>query len=127
MLQIKKLQSNTLSENARNIPNDLPVNPAPYVPPPPVGPRREITELGFADPLRWLLRGWHDMWAAKGIALFYGACFWAMALLLRAVFYHLPEYTMSMASGCLLVGPFMAMGLYEVSRRREMGEKPDIV
>jgi len=105
----------------------LPENPKPYVPPPPVGPKREIVTLGFTDPFRWLARGWQDLWAAKGIALFYGTCFWLMAMLLRAIFYHLPEYTMSIASGCVLVGPFLAMGLYEVSRRRERGEAPDIV
>ncbi len=105
----------------------LPASPEPYIPPPPVGPRREIVALGFADPFRWLARGWRDLTCAKGIAVFYGVCFWAMALLLWAVFSRLPEYTMSMMSGCLLVGPFLAMGLYEVSRRCELGQKPDLV
>jgi uncharacterized membrane protein len=75
----------------------------------------------FAAPLRWLSRGARDLAAAPGIALFYGACFWAMAATLGAVFRHSPEYTMTIVSGCLLVGPFLAMGLYEVSRRREQG------
>lgn len=112
-----------------DLPDDrrgLPVNPDPYIPPPPVGPRREIVPLSFADPLRWLARGWRDMGSAMGIALFYGLCFWGMALTLGAVFRHLPEYTMSLVSGCLLVGPFLAMGLYEVSRRRELGQAPDL-
>lgn len=49
-----------------------------------------------------------------------------MALVLGWVFRHKPEYTMSMASGCLLVGPFLAMGLYEVSRRLSRGLVPDL-
>jgi uncharacterized membrane protein len=100
--------------------------PEPYVPPPPVGPRREIVALNLADPFRWLARGWRDLYHAKGIALFYGFFFWAMAMILGAVFRNMPEYTMSFASGCLLAGPFLAMGLYEVSRRREQGLPPDL-
>jgi uncharacterized membrane protein len=48
-------------------------------------------------------------------------CFWAMATTLAGVFRHKPEYTMTIVSGCLLVGPFLAMGLYDVSRRLEQG------
>jgi uncharacterized membrane protein len=107
-------------------PAETPVNPGPYVPPPPEGPKREIVALGLADPFRWLARGWRDLYCAKGIAVFYGFFFWAMAMLLGAVFRNLPEYTLSFASGCLLVGPFMAMGLYEVSRRCEQGLAPDL-
>jgi uncharacterized membrane protein len=116
--------SETLNQGADT---GLPASPEPYIPPPPVGPKREIVALGFADPFRWLARGWKDLMCAKSIAVFYGVCFWAMALLMWAVFSRLPEYTMSMMSGCLLVGPFLAMGLYEVSRRCELGQKPDLV
>ena len=107
------------------LPNEAPATaepvPPPYVPPPPEGPRKEVVDLGFAAPLRWLVLGWADLWAHKGIAAFYGLSFWGMALILGGVFYTRPEYVMSIASGCLLVGPFLAMGLYDVSRRRERG------
>ena len=103
-----------------------PAGSAPYVPPPSDVPAKEIIALRFAAPFRWLARGWLDLWAAKGISLFYGVCFWIMAAVLGAVFRSKPEYAMSIASGCLLVGPFLAMGLYEVSRRREQGIAPEL-
>ena len=105
---------------------DSPAGPAPYVPPPSDAPRKEIVALRLSDPFHWLLRGWRDLMGAKGISLFYGVCFWLMALVLGAVFRSKPEYAMSIASGCLLLGPFLAMGLYEVSRRREQGLRPDL-
>ena len=45
-----------------------------------------------------------------------------MARMMVWVFRASPEYVMSMASGCLLLGPFMAMGLYHVSRQLEWGQ-----
>ncbi len=101
--------------------------PPPYVPPPDEGPRKEIVQLRLTDPLRWLARGWNDLTAHIGIGFFYGLCFWAMASTLSVVFRSSPEYVMSIASGCLLLGPFLAMGLYEVSRRREQGRAADLM
>lgn len=101
-------------------------SPAPYFLPPAEGPGRQIAPLGTGAPWRWLARGWRDLRANTAIALFYGLCFWLMALLLVLVFRSKPQYVMSIASGCLLVGPFLAMGLYEVSRRREAGLVPDL-
>ncbi|MDP2769812.1 MAG: DUF2189 domain-containing protein [Giesbergeria sp.] len=85
-----------------------------------------LQTLHWGDPWRWLQCGWQDMRSAPGIASFYGACFWGMALLLGWVFRSRPEYVMSMASGCLLLGPFLAMGLYDTSRRREAGLGPEL-
>ena len=98
----------------------------PYVLPPPVGPQALMVPLGWGAPWQWLQRGAADLRAHPGIGLFYGGCFWLMAFTLGAVFRSMPEYTMSMASGCLLLGPFLAMGLYEVSRRHEQAVVPDL-
>ena len=107
------------TDTASRLAADAPAAPAP---PPPITLRR----LRLVDPLRWLRQGLQDVRAAPGIAVFYGVCFWGMALLLGWVFRTRPEYTMSMASGCLLIGPFMAMGLYDTSRRREAGLRPSL-
>jgi uncharacterized membrane protein len=84
-------------------------------------PTPQVRRIALGAPLQWLVRGAKDLAASPGIAAFYGACFWAMAATLGAVFRNKPEYTMTIVSGCLLVGPFLAMGLYEASRRREQG------
>jgi len=98
----------------------------PYVAPVSNQPQAVMVRLGLGDPIRWLGAGWRDFMAAPGIGVFYGICFWLMAVVLTLVFRSKPEYVMSIASGCLLVGPFLAMGLYEVSRRREQGIAPEL-
>ncbi len=104
----------------------LPVMEQPYAPPPPDGAQALMVSLGPLDPLRWLAAGWSDLLAHPGISLFYGLCFWGMAAGLAAVFHAKPEYTLSLVSGCLLAGPFLALGLYEVSRRRQHGLVPTL-
>ena len=94
----------------------VPATPSPIV----------VRALRWGDPLRWLRAGARDLAAAPGIAAFYGLCFWGMALVLGWVFRTKPEYVMSLVSGCLLIGPFMAMGLYDTSRRREAGLPPSL-
>jgi len=93
----------------------------------PVGPQAEILPLKLGAPLNWLQQGARDLLAQPVIGLFYGLCFWGMAEVLGLVFRNKPEYTMSLASGCILLGPFLALGLYEVSRRREQGLPPSFV
>lgn len=103
-----------------------PNDPVPYVPAPSGAPVKTIARLGFVDIAAWLRSAVADMLAHPGISGFYGLAFWLMALVLGVVFRNKPEYAMSIASGCLLVGPFLAMGLYEVSRRRALGLIPDL-
>ncbi|MBK6321146.1 DUF2189 domain-containing protein [Candidatus Aalborgicola defluviihabitans] len=100
--------------------------PEPYIPPPSEAPKKDIRSLRPGDVFRWLAAGWRDVCAHPGIGAFYGGAFCLMAIVMGAVFRTKPEYTMTIASGCLLVGPFLAMGLYEVSRRRELGQSPQL-
>src|SRR3954471_23431810 len=93
----------------------------------PAAPARpKVRQITFGAPLRWLALGASDLRAHPGIGAFYGLCFWAMAAILGLVFRRSPEYVMTLVSGCLLVGPFLAMGLYHVSRSREQGRQPGL-
>ncbi len=86
--------------------------------------RIEIHPIGLSAPLQWLWRGLLDLRAQPWIALFYGVCFWGMAWTVATIFQNNPEYTLSAISGSLLLGPFLAMGLYDVSMHLERGERP---
>jgi uncharacterized membrane protein len=84
-----------------------------------------LRRLEFADPLRWLARGWRDFRRAPVVGLFYGACFIVMGWSLMKVFEHAPPYVLGLSGGFLLVGPFMCLGLYRVSQQLEAGGRPD--
>jgi uncharacterized membrane protein len=84
-----------------------------------------LKPLTFADPLRWLALGWRDFVRHPGIGLFFGLCFTGMGWALMKVFQQAPAWTLALSAGFLLMGPFICMGLYQVSRRLERGERPD--
>lgn len=85
-----------------------------------------LNRLRWGDPLRWLAAGWQDFRRCPGIGLFYGGCFVAMGWLLLYVFRHAPAYTIALSAGFLLMGPFLALGLYQASQRLERGQRPDL-
>lgn len=76
----------------------------------------EVRTVEASRPLRWLRAGWADMGAGS---IFYGACFAAMGGLIHVVFREAPQYVTSLAMGFMLVGPILAIGLYDLSRQRE--------
>ena len=99
----------------------------PYVLSPSESVPRGINLFSWSAPFNWLRLGWFDMTANLGTSLFYGLPFWCMALVLHGVFHTEPEYAMTVVSACLLLGPFVAMGLYDLSRRREQGLAPSFM
>jgi uncharacterized membrane protein len=84
-----------------------------------------LSTLRLGDPLRWLALGWRDFVRHPGIGLYYGFAFLSMGWLLLLVFEHAPAYTLALSAGFLLAGPFVCMGLYQVSLRLERGLTPD--
>jgi uncharacterized membrane protein len=80
-----------------------------------------VRRLPAGAPFGWLARGWRDFRAHPAPSAFYGACFAAMGWLVVLTFRHAYEYVSALVTGFFLVGPFLAIGLYELSRRRERG------
>ena len=75
------------------------------------------------DPLRWLASGWNDMRRAPALSLGYGAAFVIVGLLGTAGLWLIGWEAMVpvAAAGFALLGPILALGLYEISRRLELG------
>lgn len=78
-----------------------------------------LRRVSMFRPLVWLRLGWQDVRASGGSSIFYGACFAAMGLVLRLVLNNAPEYLSALTCGFLLLGPLLALGLYDISRRLE--------
>jgi uncharacterized membrane protein len=83
-----------------------------------------INRIPISAPFKWLARGWSDLWRAPVASLFYGLVFALMGWLIHVVFRHMVELTSSLTAGFLLLGPFLATGLYEISRSLERGQAP---
>jgi len=88
-------------------------------------PAPRIRRVELERPWAWLAAGWQDLLSAPAISLTYGVVFavvgWALTFglwWLDVVYLILP-----LSAGFLIVGPILAVGLYEVSRRRQLGER----
>lgn len=76
---------------------------------------------------RWLRAGWRDCRRAGAASLFYGACFAGAGWLMYFVFAEAYALFAGLTTGFLLVGPFLSMGLYDLSRRIESGKPPELL
>lgn len=83
-----------------------------------------LAELSPADPFRWLWRGGRDFLRCPHIGLAYGLCFALMGQALWLVFKSAPAYVLWLSASFLLLGPFLCLGLYAVSRDLEQGKRP---
>jgi uncharacterized membrane protein len=88
----------------------------------------EVQQVPFDAPWAWLAAGWRDLWSAPCISLLYGGAFAALsvALVLGLFAGGLASLTLALAGGFLLIGPAAAVGLYEVSRCLEVGQRPQL-
>jgi uncharacterized membrane protein len=85
------------------------------VPPEPTFP--EVKKIGFAAPLKWLARGWADIWRQPWVSLAYGLIVALAGTLILTATAQLPYLFTAAITGFMLVAPVLAAGLYELSRR----------
>lgn len=71
---------------------------------------------------RWLSQGWHDFQVNRSASLTYGVIFAVVGLILNWIGLKYPAAGVATTSGFLLLGPFLALGLYDLSRHSEQGK-----
>ena len=84
----------------------------------------EVRTIGLDEPWRWLADGWRDLWRRPAISLGYGLAITLISWILTAglLSMHMASMSIVLAGGFLLLGPLLAVGLYELSRRLQTGE-----
>ena len=83
-----------------------------------------IRELTLEQPWSWLGAGWRDLWTRPEISLGYGLAVVVASYALTACLVYLDvlPLLLPLAAGFMLLGPMLAVGLYEASRRMQAKE-----
>jgi len=85
---------------------------------------RPVRRVTTDAPWLWLEKGWNDFRRAPATGLAYGLVFTlaSFAITLGLYALDLAVLILPLAAGFALVAPFLAVGVYETSRRLESGE-----
>lgn len=98
-----------------------------YFGPDALAARPQLRKIGARDCFAALAEGFEDFRAMPSHLAFLGAFYvlGGMALTSFGSFANALQLVFPVAAGFALVGPFLAIGLYEMSRRRELGAQAD--
>jgi uncharacterized membrane protein len=101
----------------------------PAVVPPLPREKRWECDLTPASAFRWLAQGWHDFRIHTGASLAYGVLIFLLsAVIVGGLFRFGMDYILFPAlAGFMVVGPILAVGLYEKSRRIAAGERVSLM
>jgi uncharacterized membrane protein len=79
-----------------------------------------VARVSAEQPIEWLRLGWEDLRHTPGASLVYGLIVSAFGALILTLWSH-PYLIAASITGFLLVGPLLATGPVELSRRRARG------
>ena len=87
-----------------------------------------VRRISATDIAEALGQGLRDFQAMPRFGLAFGGLYAAggIVILLSLTAFGMVYLTYPLAAGFALIGPFVAIGLYEVSRQREAGQKPSM-
>ena len=87
-----------------------------------------VRQIGLSDLGGALRSGWDDFLAVPSHALMLCVIYPVLGIVLARIVlgYSLLPLLFPLAAGFALIGPFAAIGLYELSRRRERGDEPSV-
>jgi uncharacterized membrane protein len=81
-----------------------------------------IRRVSAGSPFQWLAAGWRDFLHMPISSGFYGLVFALLGYAVTAATWQSPILVLTFVTGFFLIAPFLALGLYELSRQRETGE-----
>ncbi len=81
----------------------------------------------YAQPLRWLALGWHDLQRTPLLSLGYGALFAGLGYALTHYVRGSTQMSLTLTSGFLLIAPFLAIVFYDLSRQAEHHHAPRLL
>ncbi len=83
-----------------------------------------VRRVDVTRPFTWIALGWKDFGRAFGPSLLHGLIVMIGGLTILTVALHAWPILPGAFSGFVLIGPILATGLYELSRRLEQRERP---
>ena len=81
-----------------------------------------IRRADLAEPFEWLAAGIRSFAAAPAGSLLYGTLFALACWLTLTLTWTLPWFALAFLTGLMLLGPFLAAGLYVAARQQDAGE-----
>lgn len=91
-------------------------------------PEIKVNKVYHDRPWQWLAQGWADFRKAPNVGVPYGLLFAVAGLIVTVLVwrYEIFYLTWPLAAGFLLIGPLVAVGLYDTSRRLAAGESASL-